>query len=128
LSLYLLDADVTIDLLKRIEPTTGFLAALEANGHDLLLTAVTAAEVFAGTEPWARAQTAVALARFRSVDITIAMGRKAGEYQWDFARRGVQLATADMLNAGAAFVLGATLVTRNVRHFPMTDIAVIPPN
>ena len=123
----MLDADVTIDLLEGREPSTIFLTGLEAAGHDLLVTAVTAAEVVAGTEPWARPQVFAALAHFRPVDLTVEMGHKAGEYRWDFARVGRQLTTADMLNAGAAHLLRATLVTRNRRHFPMTDITVLSP-
>ena len=102
MSLYLLDTDVVVDILARAEPSTRYVRALSSAGHMLLVTAVTFAEVFAGTEPSARASVATTLAGFQSVDITAAMGRKAGEYRYDFARRGQALSMPDTLIAAAA--------------------------
>jgi predicted nucleic acid-binding protein len=37
------------------------------------------------------------------------------------------LALPDALIAAAAFVAGADLITRNARHYPMTDLKVVEP-
>jgi tRNA(fMet)-specific endonuclease VapC len=127
LSLYLLDTDVTVDLLGGVEPTTGFLNALLAAGHELALTPVTVCEVFAGVLPSDRSSFTSILAQFSAMDLTADMGRKAGEYRYDFARRGQALSTPDTLIAAAAHALGAALVTRNRRHYPMSDLTVVFP-
>jgi predicted nucleic acid-binding protein len=103
------------------------LNALRAASHDLALTAVTACEVFAGVLPPDRPAIAAILAQFRAIALTTDVGRKAGEYRYDFARRGQPLSTPDTLIAAAAFSLNATLVTRNRRHYPMTDVAFVSP-
>jgi predicted nucleic acid-binding protein len=128
LSRYVLDADVTIDWLRGREPSARFLGALLAQGHDVSLTAVTVDEVFAGTLPPDRSDVAQALAQFDLVELTFEMGRQAGEYQFEFARRGQTRSTPDMLNAAAAHALGAALVTRNTRHYPMAGITVVAPS
>jgi predicted nucleic acid-binding protein len=58
--------------------------------------------------------------------ITGVAARRAGSYRHAFARRGVQLTTADTLIAAVARTARATLVTRNRKDFPMNDILVHP--
>lgn len=55
-----------------------------------------------------------------------AVARRAGSYRSAF-RSTTRLALPDALIAATAREHDATLVTRNVRHYPMTDLAVVEP-
>lgn len=50
--------------------------------------------------------------------------KQSGIYRYDFARRGIQLGLGDTLIAAVAKRIGATIVTNNVKDFPMTDVRV----
>jgi len=52
-----------------------------------------------------------------------AIGRKAGDYLREFGRSN-HLELGDALIAPSAFLSGSQLITRNRKHYPMTDIQV----
>ena len=54
------------------------------------------------------------------------VGRQAAAYLREF-RRSHQIDFGDALIAATALLYGAELYTRNVKHYPMTDIVVIAP-
>jgi predicted nucleic acid-binding protein len=51
-------------------------------------------------------------------------GTRAGKWRRDFAAKGITLGQADCLIAAAAVTIGATLATRNVADFPMTELRI----
>ena len=50
---------------------------------------------------------------------------QAGAWRFDFARRGFALGMPDMLIAATAVEHDATLVTGNVRHYPMPELSLL---
>lgn len=50
---------------------------------------------------------------------TAAIAQQAGDWRYDFARRGVQLTTTDCLIAATAHAHHATVVTGNAKDYPM---------
>jgi hypothetical protein len=65
------------------------------------------------------------LAGFEYWDISRSAAERAGFYRYQFARRGIQLATPDTIQAALAVDRDAYFVTRNVRDFPMTDLKIV---
>ena len=51
--------------------------------------------------------------------------RRAGEYRYNYARQGIQLAATDAITASTAVEHGATLVTGNASHYPMEEISLL---
>jgi predicted nucleic acid-binding protein len=52
--------------------------------------------------------------------------RQAGDWRRAYRAQGVQLATTDCLIAATAHAHGAQLVTRNLKHFPMPELTIVP--
>jgi hypothetical protein len=50
----------------------------------------------------------------------------AGQWRYDFARQGVTLHIADALIAAVAMEEEASLITANLKDFPMSGLQVLP--
>ena len=56
------------------------------------------------------------------------MAKEAGRYRYEFTRIGTTLSATDSLIAAVAIANDATLITNNLRHFPMPEIRLLPHN
>jgi predicted nucleic acid-binding protein len=54
------------------------------------------------------------------------IARLAGDLKCRFARKGVTLAVADVSIAAVAIYHNLTLLTDNLKHYPMADIHLFP--
>ena len=126
MSRYLLDTDVLIDYAYGKEPAVSRIKGLIAQGDDLGLCAIAVAEFFAGLRPHQRDYWRRVLSTFVSWDVSFDAARCAGEWRYDFERRGITQATSDTLNAAVAVERGATLLTRNARDYPMEGLSLLP--
>jgi predicted nucleic acid-binding protein len=117
---YVLDSSVLVDL-ARGDPRP--FAALEALPEEAALWSVTVVrtEVIAGTRPEDGPSVRQVLDQMRWLpvdeDLADLAGRMAAHY--GPAHQGIGL--ADYLVAAATRLLGARLLTLNVRHFPMLE-------
>jgi hypothetical protein len=117
----LLDTDVLVEWLRRNEPVVAWLKQRDAAGDYLACTPVSIAEVYAGLRTREELVMGDLLRVLHCVDLDEHVGRKAGHYRRAFGRsHGVEI--ADALIAAAAHVHGFTLVSLNLRHYPMRDV------
>lgn len=123
---YLLDADVVIEVFRGNSIAADFVEGLTQAGETPCTCDVVVAEVFSGLHARQRAQGRAFLDAMRFLATSPAAARQAGMWRYEFRSRGIQLTTTDSLIAAVAFDLQATLVTGNVRHFPMPDIILLP--
>ena len=118
---YLLDTDVIIEWLRRNEAVVAWLKAHDAAGDFLGCTPVSLAELYAGLRPREEFIIDDLLRVLHCVDLDERVGRKAGRYRQSFGRsHGVEI--ADALIAAAAHLHGLTLLSLNLRHYPMRDL------
>jgi predicted nucleic acid-binding protein len=92
--------------------------------EELGVCAIQVAEFMSGVHPQRRVAEYGFLTALRWWDVTQPVAAHGGFYQYDFARRGVQIDTPDAVIAAVAREWSAVLVTGNVRDYPMTDIQV----
>jgi len=113
------DSDVLIDVLRNVAPAIGLLATARRNGDDLLSVTPVRTEILRGTSP--RQQPAVEefLRHISWLDVDVELADRAGEIGRLFVRSHQGISVPDLLLAAAVERLGADLLTRNVRHFPM---------
>jgi tRNA(fMet)-specific endonuclease VapC len=123
---YLLDTDAVIDYLLGIEGTVSLVRDVFGKGGILCVCDVVIAEVHSGLHPRHEQQADGLLRACEFVPLTPAAARQAGRWRYRFARRGTALPVADALVAAAAHACGATLVTGNVTHYPMEEVALLP--
>jgi predicted nucleic acid-binding protein len=123
---FLLDTDAIIDYLFGIPTTVALIQDLHHRGETLCVCDVVIAEVYAGLRSQHReaAEQLLSACTFLPTSPTIA--QQAGRWRYDFARRGIQLATTDTLVAATAHAHEATIVTGNTKDYPMPELTLLP--
>ena len=118
----LIDTDIIIDYLK------GYLKAadyLEKNNSELLLSAITVAELYAGVREEEKNSLDMFINAFDIIDINHEISIMGGLFKRDFYKsHGVGL--ADSLIAASAKTTKARLATLNRNHYPMLDDIIVP--
>ena len=119
---FLLDTTVLIDASRHREPAVSWLREALRTSDEVGICAVIVTEFFAGLRPDERPRWEVFIDELTYWDTTREVARQAGIYRYEYARGGQTILTADALIAATAAAVGATLVTDNVKHFPMPEI------
>ena len=125
---HLLDANALIDYFRRIRSTLSLLERLETQGHRLVICAVGLVELYSEFSLKQRIAAEPVLGRWFYYETTPAIAKEAGRYRYEFARTGTTLSAPDSLIAAVAIANNATLITNNLRHFPMPEIRLLPHN
>ncbi len=121
-----IDTDVLIDHFHNVRAAADYIArALLADG-ELFISSVSVAEILAGMRPGEENLTEALFDLFTIQPVDEAVARLAGAYLNRFAQIH-RLDLGDALIAATARSLDAELVTRNVKHYPMTDIVIREP-
>lgn len=122
---YLLDTNVLIDFSKGIEAVTERLLAWIDSTDIVAVCAISVAEFSAGLTPDQAALIAPFLASLTYWDISQQAASRAGQDRYRFARAGVTITIMDALLAAVAREHAATLVTSNLKDFPMGDVSLL---
>lgn len=126
MSTYLLDTSVIIDVLNNKRGRGSLLAELATQGHLLACCSVNVTEVCAGMRESEEARTTQLLESLFFFPVTFPVARLAGLLKRNFARRGFTLAIGDVTIAAVALQNHLTLLTDNVKHYPMPDLSLYP--
>ena len=122
----ILDSDVIISWLRGHNTYAQAISKLLGEGHILVWTPVSIAEIFAGVRKSEEELVEGLLLVLESVQITQEIGKKAGEYLKDFAKSH-HVEVADALIAATCHIHGFPLWTLNRKHYPMKDIRFFSP-
>jgi predicted nucleic acid-binding protein len=123
MSRYLLDSDFLIEFLRGRLPARRYLETLDG---ELWISALTIAELWAGSRPGSEEETLTKFVfGFRVQPVTEGIARRGGELRRQYGpSHGTGL--VDALLAASAEVLDSPLITFNIRHFPMLKRVVVP--
>jgi predicted nucleic acid-binding protein len=116
-----LDSSVIIDHLRGNAGARAAVSKRIDRGDQLWGIVVTRAEVLAGMRSSERFETLRLLDRIRWLEIDVDLADDAGALARRFRRSHPGLQLADCLIAAGTRKLGASLLTQNVRHFPMFE-------
>jgi predicted nucleic acid-binding protein len=122
---YLLDTDALIDFSKGVEPVTARLLAWIDGTEVVGVCAISVAEFCAGLSSEQAGEVQDLLDSLTYWDISRTAAVRAGQDRYSFARAGVTITTTDALLAAVAREQKATLVTSNLKDFPMSDVALL---
>lgn len=122
----LIDTDITIDHFHGNRAARDFFEQALTSGEPLFISVVTLTELLAGMRPNEENLTEKLLSLFTIIEVDTAIGRQAGAYLRKYSRSH-NLDLGDALIAATALITGAELATRNLKHYPMTDIHIVPP-
>jgi predicted nucleic acid-binding protein len=84
------------------------------------------AEFYAGLPPNINSKWDRFVGSLEYGEITRAAAARAGEFRYEFARKGQSLSTTDSLVAAVARENQITLVTGNAKDYPMPDVQLRP--
>lgn len=126
----LLDTGILIRFLRGQRQARDFLTSLDLRGDLILISSVTALELYVGCRPGTPDLEEVdqLTAELQAVDIDIAVCKKAAilikKYPFLFGPK-IARGTADALILASAWEKEATLYTLNTRHFAAAKIAEV---
>lgn len=123
---YLLDTSVIIDVLNGKKNRGQILKELLQQGHLLACCSINVTEVYAGLRPPEETRTRALLESFHYFSIVWPVARLAGLLKRDYARKGITLATTDATIAAIAIHHQLTLITDNLKHYPMKELSIYP--
>jgi predicted nucleic acid-binding protein len=119
---YLIETDILIDLFNKRKDATTLISELSKTGR-LVASVVTIAELRAG---WNDKNASFYLPKLYAIveviSLTKEIAENAGKLRNIYGKKGQVLPTIDTLIAATCIVNGYTLVTRNIRHYPMKEI------
>jgi predicted nucleic acid-binding protein len=123
---YLLDTSVIIDVLNDKRGRRDLLLGIVREGHLLACCPINVTEIYAGLRPKEEDATEEFLSSLEYYHLTWPVARLAGMLKRDHRRRGQTLTLADITIAAVALVHELTLMTDNVKDFPMKDLRLYP--
>jgi predicted nucleic acid-binding protein len=91
-----------------------------------LLHPINITEVYAGMRPKEEPATEELTASLQHFPIAPPAARLAGELKRDYARKGTTLNLGDVIIAAVAIHYELTLLTDNVKDFPMKELSIHP--
>jgi predicted nucleic acid-binding protein len=123
---YLLDTSVIIDVLNGKRGRDKLLKGLLQQGDLLGCCAVNVSEVYAGMRPKEEDKTEQLLQSLEYYEIKWEVARLAGLLKRDYAKKGSTLSLTDTTIAAVALEYNLTLITDNVKHYPMPELKLYP--
>jgi len=119
---YLLDTTVIIDCLRGRKEAVDFLTKIASDGSIVGCCAINIAEVYAGMRENEKQATKKFLDSLEYYEITRDLAELAGGYKREYTEQGITLSLSDVMIAAVAISNNLTLVTGNLRHYPMPEL------
>jgi predicted nucleic acid-binding protein len=114
----LFDTSILIEHLRGTTPATELFRAA-AREREASASVLSRVEIEGTMRSHERAEVARLFALLRLEPVSNSIAVRAGEYLRQYRRSHTGVGTVDFVIAATADVMGAELVTLNVRHFPM---------
>lgn len=119
MGLVLVDTSVLIEHLRGRPAATGCLRAAVEAGDELWSVTPVRTEILAGARPAEQDRILDLFSVIRWLDVTTEVADHAGALASRYLRSHPGIDTVDYLVAAATEMLDASLLTLNVKHFPM---------
>lgn len=121
----LIDSDLLIDQIRGIPTTVAYIQQLQAAGEVLCTCDIVIAELESGLSLAQSPSARVITDELVFLEQDAATARQAGRWRHEYARKGIALSTTDTLLATTAHAHGASILTRNLSHYPMPELTIL---
>ncbi|CAN5780257.1 hypothetical protein BH23CHL2_BH23CHL2_05250 [soil metagenome] len=123
---YLLDTNVLISSSKQREPAYSWVLDRTRSPDELSACDIVVTEFFAGLPPGERPTWERFFGAMSYWETSFEAARQAGLYRYRYTRQGQIIASSDALIAAVSVSVRAIIITGNVRHYPMSDVVLLP--
>jgi predicted nucleic acid-binding protein len=113
------DTSVLVDHLRGDARARDALLSARAQGSDLAASVLTRIELLAGVRPRERHELEALFTVLRWIDVDPEIADRAGALANSYLASHRDIDTVHYVIAATAEALGAELLTKNVKHFPM---------
>lgn len=118
--MYLVDTSVLIWILRGQREYIRWFESIEQ--QQLFLSTITVAEIYKNVFPVELIRTEEILNEFSILDVTVSIAKQSGFYWQQFSKKYKNFHILDCIIAATAKEHHLTLITLNLRYFPMDDI------
>lgn len=119
----LFDTDVIIEILRGNANVIERIRTLTESAHHIACSCITIGEIFAGMKPHEEIATRKLLNGLVKIQVTEKIAEMAGDLKR--ITRSHTLWLDDCLIAATAIITNSTLVTKNSKHYPFKQLAVL---
>lgn len=119
--MYLVDTDILIWIIRGERQYVQWFEDLK-KGTSLSISSVTIAEIYKNVFPSELVNTEAIINDFTVWDVTGSIAKQAGLYWQQYTKRFKNLSLLDCMIAATAREHDLTLLSLNLKHFPMKDI------
>lgn len=120
--MYLLDTDILIWVLRGREEIVNKVSLLKDN-NEMAISVISIAEIYKNIFPSELPATQSFLNAHTIISVDKEIAEIAGLYWQQYSKQIQKLSLMDCFIAATAKNNKATLMTLNIRHFPMSDIS-----
>lgn len=121
---YFLDTTVIIDHLRGNKKVSKFLEEIGQRGDTAGCCCVNIAEVYSGMLEKETEKTNRFINSLYYYEVTRDISKTAGKLRKKYYKKGITLATADVIIGATALIYDLILVTKNIKHYPFPDIKI----
>lgn len=125
MSAFLIDTDVLIDLSKNIKSTLSWFNQAFEENLELAVCPINITEFYSGISLKERPRWDDFFGSLECWIISKGISRQAGIWRYEFSKKGVSISTPDSLIAATASAHNATLLTKNIKDYPMANLKVL---
>ena len=123
---FFLDTNIIVNVLRERSDAHLLVAQFLDQGHPLAACPITITEIYAGMRSHEEKATRTFMKSLVFLPITAEIAETAGLLKARYAKRGKILSVPDATIAAVCMAYGCTLVTENIKDFPMPDLHLYP--
>ena len=123
---FLLDTNIIVNVLRRRDDAHLLIENLLNQGQPLASCPITITEIYAGMRPHEEKATRAFMKSLVFLPVSAEIAEQAGHLKRRYAKRGKVLSVQDATIAAVSIAYGCTLVTENIKDFPMPELQLYP--
>ena len=121
---YLLDTTTIIDHLRGDKKVNFYLEEIGTRGDIVGCCCINITETYTGMKDKEKKKTDQFIESLYYFGITKEIAKLAGKLKQKYVKKGETLATTDVIIAATAIAYGLTLITKNVKHYPFSELEI----
>ena len=121
---YLLDTTVIIDHLRGDKKVSFYLEKIGLKGDTAGCCCINIAEIYSGMLEKETEKTNRLINSLYYYEVTRDISKTAGRLRRKYSKKGITLATTDVIIGATALIYDLILVTKNIKHYPFPGIEI----